>query len=104
MKYSRLRSQIAALRAQLPQRGLTICIEGGVPDAIAAPESAEPVQLELPLKAPPGLPRGAGRVFVKPGPTPKPLQGPSLPDPAPENVPDWERQWWQNQNRRRDRG
>jgi hypothetical protein len=63
------RSRLAAIEAALGAGGVVIKIEGGVPDAIAAPISAEPVQLDLPLPKPPPSPsRGAGRVFVKPGP------------------------------------
>ena len=103
MKYTGLRNQIAALRAQLPLAGQRIVIEGGVPEAIAAPQSAEPVQLELPLPASPRLSRGAGRVFTKPGSPAEDAPAASAGDPGPAQAPEWEHAWWRDQ-KRRDRG
>lgn len=108
MKYSGLRNQIAALRAQLPLAGQRIVIEGGMPDALAAPQSAEPVQLDLPLPAPPRPSATSGRVLLDPGSrtTPSPPQAsprPSLAGSEPEKAPDWEAQWFRDQRARRHR-
>ncbi len=63
MKYTGLRNQLAALRAQLPLAGLRIEIRGGLPDP-AATAAPEPEQLELPLPKPPPRPSRMSLILV----------------------------------------
>ena len=104
MKYSGLRNQIAALRAQLPGAGLRIEIRGGlVPEFGTAAAAPEPVQLELPLPKPvPSPSRARGHVFAKPGPDPtETAPRPLLGDSEPEKAPDWEQTYWRSQQHQR---
>lgn len=103
MKYSGLRNQLMALRAQLPQRRLRIHITGGLPEATAtAAKPAAPQQLELPLQQPAPRPQEARkRIHSPPGPildspAPTPQQPPQA-DPAPS----WEQDWWRSRRQRR---
>jgi hypothetical protein len=104
VKYSGLRNQLAALRAQLPQAGLKIVITGGLPSNASAAVLAqpEPQQLDLPLPSP-SPPKARGRVFAKPGPDPPAETPPRAPlaDSAPTQPPGWEAAWWRDQRRRR---
>lgn len=107
MKYSGLRNQLAALRAQLPQAGLRIVIEGGLPDGTAAAASPEPQQLELPLPKPPPSPnRALGRVFAILTTPPAAKIDPEAPQGVsePDKALDWQTTWWHDQHRRRERG
>ena len=104
MKYVGLLNQIKALRNQLPQRGLRIVIEGGLPDTASAPESAE-LQLDLPLPTPPPRPSAAsGRVFAKRPNSAKASQRAPLGNSEPAQAADWEHGYWRSRHRRRDRG
>jgi hypothetical protein len=103
VKYLGLARQIAQLRAQLPRAGQRIIITGGLPESVAAAAPAEPVQLELPLPAPPAKPRGEGRFFVITPPaeaSPEPPQG----DLEATQALNWEQTYWRSRQRRRDQG
>jgi hypothetical protein len=102
VKYSGLRNQIAALRAQLPQRRLVIEITGGLPSNTATAGPNPPQQLELPLPRPaPRRQEARQRVHAPPGPILAPQtpthQQPPLADPAPS----WEQDWWRSRRQRR---
>jgi hypothetical protein len=74
VKYSGLRKQLAALRAQLPARGITIRITGGLP------ENWEPAK-----PAPPGADlKAQHRIFGRPARPPDASASPSEPTVSPE--------------------
>jgi hypothetical protein len=62
VKYIGLRNQLAALRAKLPQRGLVIKIEGGLPENYTA----------KPVAPPGGDLKAQAKAFRKSRPTPTP--------------------------------
>lgn len=102
MKYSGLRNQLAALRAQLPDRRLRIRVEGGLPKTGTAAAVPAPEQLESPLPKPPPRPSAAQGRVKKPWPiTAETAPRPPLADCEPDKASDWERDWWEHQRQRR---
>ena len=108
MKYTGLRNQIAALRAQLPRSGQTIVITGGIVPTSSERPIAEPVQLDLPLPEPvPSPSRARPRVATPLGPGPPAETAPEPPqgDCEPSQAEGWEARWFRDQrDRRRDQG